>query len=168
MIDNRSPPLPLIRRRRIAVTAEQLEVIGMTSDEAFKAVMPEGAKQVGGTVLENSTFRATFSHESFDPLPKGAAIPWQQADMDIASHGLAPHVKQSTNSQGKKTMKTYNSINAFITNSLWLLTAEALDAIRGVVDARAAGFQLDADTADKMIAANKKNRTARVSRSVAV
>lgn len=65
-------------------------------------------------------------------------------------------------------MKTYNAINAFITNSIWLLTQDALDAIRGVVRAREAGLQIDAETAEKMAATNKKNRTAKVSRSVAV
>ncbi len=65
-------------------------------------------------------------------------------------------------------MKTYNQINAFITGSLWAILPEKLDAMRAVVASRSAGFQIDAETAEIMAAANRSRQSAQVQRNIAV
>jgi capsid assembly protease len=65
-------------------------------------------------------------------------------------------------------MKTYNAIDAFITDSLWLMLPEKLEAMIDVVRSKQAGFTISDEAAEKMTAASKRNRQSRINRSVAV
>lgn len=65
-------------------------------------------------------------------------------------------------------MKTYNAINAFISDSLWLVLPEKLDAMIEVVRAKSAGFTISDEAAEKMTAASTRNRQSKINRNVAV
>ena len=65
-------------------------------------------------------------------------------------------------------MKTYNAINAFINDSLWLILPEKLDAMIDVIRGKQAGFTISDEAAEKMTAASNRNRQSKVNRNVAV
>ena len=65
-------------------------------------------------------------------------------------------------------MKRYDSILSAFQNSIWLIRPEKMDAMVGFLDAKACGMTLDAATVERVAAANRLERKATISRSVAV
>jgi len=65
-------------------------------------------------------------------------------------------------------MKRYDAILSAVQGSLWPILPDKMDAMRGFLQLKAAGMMIDAATVEKVAAANRAERRAVISRSVAV
>jgi signal peptide peptidase SppA len=65
-------------------------------------------------------------------------------------------------------MKRYDAILSAVQGSLWPILPEKMDAMLGFLQLKAAGMMIDAATVEKVAAANRAEKRATISRSVAV